>query len=97
MVFGSIAGVVAPGFISAGVYVPIGTVLLVGAAVAALIGYAVFTASVDQVRTGSPIATNYRKAQPAPAAKLAPVANMAPAAGTARIRRRVSAIIEIAA
>ena len=91
IVFGSIAGVVAPGFASAGVYVPLGAVLIVAAVVAALIGYAIFTSSVDQVRTGSSVATQYKTVQPAPVAK------MLPAAKTVREKRRVSAIIEIAA
>ena len=91
IVFGSIAGVVAPGFASAGVYVPLGAVLIVAAVVAALIGYAIFTSSVDQVRTGSSVATQYKAVTPAPVVKMLPAAKMV------RQKRRVSAIIEIAA
>ena len=91
IVFGSIAGVVAPGFASAGVYIPFGGVLIAVAVSAALVRYAIVTASVDQVRTGSSVATTYKTVQPAPVAK------MVPAAQPVRVKRRVPAIIEIAA
>jgi len=83
---GSIAGVVVPGFAAAGVSIPFAVWFIVGVAVLAVVGYALISAnSVDQVRTGSPFATNYR------------VQQRPPVAHACRTTRRVRAIIEIAA
>ncbi|HEY5551646.1 MAG TPA: hypothetical protein VIK52_07150 [Opitutaceae bacterium] len=82
----TIAGVVVPGFMAAGVTLSNLPVLLIGLAITAAFAVALnAAASVDQVRTGSSTATNYFTANPAPVAK------------TVRTTRRVRAIIEIAA
>lgn len=84
---GIIAGVVVPGFIAAGVSIQGGFAVAVGFGVATILCHALFKpdASIDQVRTGSPVATNYKAVQPPPVAMLP------------RRRRRVRAIIEAAA
>lgn len=83
-----LAGVVVPGFVAAGIAVPHLPLFVVGFAVLAVVAFAFdATASVDQIRTGSPTATNYRSvAVPAVAAATAP-----------KPVRRVRAIVEIAA
>jgi hypothetical protein len=93
MLVGPIAGVIIPGFLAAGISMP--TAFVVGA-VALLVAVVTYvhrtTASVDQVRTGSPFATNYKVTQLPPVALLP-----RPAAQTIQKRRRVRAIVEIAA
>jgi len=84
----TVAGVVVPGFFSAGIFVPHLPLFIVGFAVLAAVAFAFdATASVDQVRTGTSTATNYRTvAAPAVAIAMAP-----------KPVRRVRAIVEIAA
>lgn len=84
----TVAGVVVPGFFAAGIFIPNLPLFIVGFAVLAAVAFAFdATASVDQVRTGSSTATNYR-AVAVPAVAAIPARKPV---------RRVRAIVEIAA
>jgi len=96
MMLGTIAGVVIPGFLSAGVFVPLASVLVAAVTIASVIAYALFaTASVDQVRTGASVATQYKSVRRAPVAM--PSRKTSWTAQNKPVRRRVRAIVEIAA
>lgn len=96
---GPIAGVVIPGFASAGFSLSLVALLAIAAVLMAVVAYAVWPeSSVDQVRTGSSTATSYFAATPAIVSKSVPAVKAAPRIqGAVRTTRRVRAIVEIAA